>query len=306
MSAYTMAVVAMIDVSSYYASESIADNVCASAGRSVLSEYQDELFRRYGIFLLRNSEKIFETKADLYINSSLRAKKGTVRFGAAAADIDMALWPGTSVPELKRQIRKVSPLGVNEYILSNFSCYTETMKNTYQRYEVEKIICGEKTDEENYMEIRRKLTALRFAINMATANKEDFDVAAIGTFIEAVIPGNLEDAAVETAQALEQAKRDVDVLMGGGYVPITGTSENYCKYKDYLRILLVFVPEDVKFYRMMRIMETNIRMVDAVIFSFSDYVYGFDMKVALKRRSLSDFLGFSGRVKIVSFHFSYK
>ena len=300
-----MSVILMIDIASYYSSESIAENVCASVGRSILSEYQSELFRRYGIFLLRNTESIFEKKADLYLNAALCTRKGIVRFKFAAADLNMVLYPGQDIFELKRQIGKLS-LGVNEYILAYFSSYTDHLINTYRNYEVEQIICGMASDEENLIAVKEKLVALRFAINMATLNKEDLDVSMIGTFIETVIPGHVDDAAVEVSQALEQAKRDVEQLLMGANIPITGSAEGFGKYKDYLRILLIFVPEELKFRRMMGVMETNIRMVDRMIFSFSDYVYGFDMNVVLSRRSLSDLLRYTKSTRDVWMHFVYK
>ena len=305
MSVYTMAVAVMIDVSSLYAAKSIGKNVCASVGRSVLSEYQSELYRRYGIFLLRRSKPVFEKKANLYLNGSLIGKRGTVRFIGAAAELDMAFYPGTSNMEMKRQIKKVS-IGVNEYILAYFSTYTDTLPNTYQRYEVERIICGGSSDEENCLAVKERLIAIRTAVNLATLNKEDLDISAIGTVIEAVIPGHLDDAAVEVSQALEQAKRDADVIMAGGRVPLSGTAEDFGRYKDYLRIMLALVPEDIKFARMRTVMENNIRMMDMIIFSFSDYVYGFDMRVLLTRRSLTAFFGAGKNVQSVWLSFTYK
>ncbi len=305
MSVYTLSVILMIDIASYHSSESIADNVCASVGRSILSEYQSELFRRYGIFLLRNAEGILEKKANLYLNASICDRKGIVRFKYAAADLDMSLYPGTNIFELKRQIGKLS-LGVNEYILGYFSSYTDLMNNTYYRYEVEKIICGKESDEENLLAVKERLIALRFAINLATLNKEDVDVSMIGTFIEAAIPGHIDDAAVEVSQALEQAKRDVEQLLMGANIPITGSAEGFGKYRDYLRILLLFTPELTKFQRMMGVMETNIRMMDRMIFSFSDYVYGFEMKAVLVRRSLTSFFGFTKNTENVWMQFLYK
>ena len=78
------------------------------------------------------------------------------------------------------------------------------------------------------------------------------------------------------------------------------------KYRDYLRILLLFTPELTKFQRMMGVMETNIRMMDRMIFSFSDYVYGFEMKAVLVRRSLTSFFGFTKNTKNVWMQFLYK
>lgn len=304
MASYTSAVLCIIDAASSYAGESIAENVCAVTGRSLLSEYQSELYKRYGIFLLRNSETVLEKKADIYLAGSLIGKRGVVRFKSAAANIDMALWPGTDIYELKRQIRKVS-IGINEYILSNYSFCTKVLENTYEKYEVEKIVCGKESDEENIMSIKTKLTSLRFAINLATLNKEDIDISAIGTMIETVIPGNIDDAAVEVSQALEQAKRDADLLLSGGKVPLLPGKDGFSRYEDYLRLFLPLVPEDIKFGRMMYIMETNIRMVDKVIFSFSDYVYGFEMRTVLVQRTYSPFFSLKGSVINVWQHFSY-
>ena len=286
MSVYTLAALTVIDAASACASESIGENVCAIAGRSVLSEYQQELFKRYGIFLVRNSERFFEEKAFFYINGSLIGKRGIVRFKGAVVDLDMSAYPGTDTAELKRQINKVA-LGVNEYILGYFSSYTKGLTNTYLRNEVEKIVCGKDTDAENLEAMKEKLISLRFAINIATLNKEDIDVSAIGTMIETVIPGHLDDAAVEVSQALEQARRDADVILGGGNVPIISSSGRFGRYEDYLRVFLALTPEDLKFYRMMRIMETNIRSVDMILFSFSDYAYGFEMKILLTRRPVA-------------------
>ncbi len=305
LASYTVAVCSLIEAACSYASSNMAENVCAVSGRSILSEYQDNLFSRYGLFFLRNTESILEKKASFYISSSLCMQKGIVRFKSAAADLNMAFYPATSKDELKRQIWKVA-IGVNEYILSNFSYSNSFLENTYYRYEVEKIICNEKTDEENLAEMIRKLTAFRFAVNLATLNKEDIDVSAIGTFIEAVIPGHLDDAGVEASQALEQAQRDVSRLFEGLTVPVLPSMESFGTYKDYLRIFLAAIPENEKMRRMMNVMETNIRMIDGIIFSFSDYVYAFDLNAVLIRDPLVDFpIGGRG-TKLVSMHFSYK
>ena len=62
-----------------YAAGSICENVCLAAGKSVLSEYQPDLQRRYGIFALGSYEQKLESMNSFYIRHCLNGSWLLVR-----------------------------------------------------------------------------------------------------------------------------------------------------------------------------------------------------------------------------------
>ena len=79
LAALTAAAVMIIDAATARAARSISETVCASAGRSVLSEYQKELYSRYGVFALRGDDALLTRLASFYINGSLLGGKAAAK-----------------------------------------------------------------------------------------------------------------------------------------------------------------------------------------------------------------------------------
>ncbi|MBR5731611.1 MAG: hypothetical protein IKX89_06670 [Firmicutes bacterium] len=125
LAALTTAVVMIIDASTARAARSISETVCASAGRSVLSEYQKELYSRYGVFALRGDDALLTRLASFYVNGSLLGGKAAAKPVALKIEASAESYPALDVEGLAKQIRKLAPAAavmkgdVLEYILSN-------------------------------------------------------------------------------------------------------------------------------------------------------------------------------------------
>ena len=124
LAALTAAAVMIIDAATARAARSISETVCASAGRSVLSEYQKELYSRYGVFALRGDDALLTRLASFYINGSLLGGKAAAKPAAVKIEASAEGYPALDVEGLARQIRRLAPAaavmkgGVLEYEMS--------------------------------------------------------------------------------------------------------------------------------------------------------------------------------------------
>ena len=125
LSSLIAAVIVMINIASGYAARSIVDNVCAVTGRSVLSEYQKDLFRRYGLFALRSDEAILDSLAEFYINGSLNGRKALVSPSAEKITVNAENYPALDVERFGEQVKELAPAtailkgDILEFIMSN-------------------------------------------------------------------------------------------------------------------------------------------------------------------------------------------
>ena len=102
-------VVMMINAASGHAARSIVENVSATAGRSVLSEYQKDLYKRYGIFALRGDDALLSRLASFYINGSLVTLKAVVRPVAVKVQCSCEAHPALEAAAFGKQVRRLSP-----------------------------------------------------------------------------------------------------------------------------------------------------------------------------------------------------
>ena len=100
-----MLVLVLIESASGYAAGSIAENCCYLAGRSVLSEYQKDVYKRYGLLYLRADEPQLEKMAEFYINSNLEVKNGIVKPVLKELSVDTSSYSGLSYENVLPQIK---------------------------------------------------------------------------------------------------------------------------------------------------------------------------------------------------------
>ena len=123
MASLTMAIVTITEAACGYAARSIVDNVCACAGRSVLSEFQTDLYDRYGIFAIRGDEAVLSRLAAFYINGSLNMRKALVKPAAESIKASSEAYPALDVEQFGSQVRRLAPAAaiakgnIVEYIL---------------------------------------------------------------------------------------------------------------------------------------------------------------------------------------------
>ena len=125
LAALSAAVLIMIDTASAYAARSIAETVCASTGRSVLSEYQKDLFRRYGVFAVRGDDALLSRLSRFYIDSSLVGGKALAKPSPVTIEANAESYPALDTVAFGTQIRRLAPGtalikgNVLEYILDH-------------------------------------------------------------------------------------------------------------------------------------------------------------------------------------------
>ena len=125
LAALSAAVLIMIDTASAYAARSIAETVCASTGRSVLSEYQKDLYRRYGVFAVRGDDALLSRLSRFYIDSSLVGGKALAKPSPVTIDASAESYPALDTAAFGTQIRRLAPGtaivkgNVLEYILDH-------------------------------------------------------------------------------------------------------------------------------------------------------------------------------------------
>ena len=125
LASLSMAVIMIINTASAYAARSIAETVSAAAGRSVLSEYQKDLFRRYGIFALRGDDALLSRLSRFYIDASLVGGKAVAKPSPVSAEASAECYPALDTAAFGRQVRKLVPGtavlkgNVLEYILDH-------------------------------------------------------------------------------------------------------------------------------------------------------------------------------------------
>ena len=109
LSSLVMAVVMIINAACGYAARSAVDSVSSLAGRSVLSEYQKDLYRRYGIFALRADDAMLSRLASFYINGSLVTTKALVRPVAVKVNASAESYPALDTSAFGKQVKRLAP-----------------------------------------------------------------------------------------------------------------------------------------------------------------------------------------------------
>ena len=175
---------------------------------------------------------------------------------------------------------------LDSYVLSKFNL--DTLKNAddhFFRNEVEYILSGKLSDEENVKKTDLALKAIRFPTNLAHIYADPEKSAAVTALAETITPGILgtvTQAGISAAWAAAESINDVRLLHAGYKVPLVKDAaswavdvesllhkgdENYIRpeinkgktYDDYLRILLFLEDDDVKTARILDLIQINMR-----------------------------------------------
>jgi len=169
---------------------------------------------------------------------------------------------------------------INEYILNVFNSkpYTNN-SSSYLKNEAEYIIFGKDSDDKNANYMKALVIAIRYVFNLIYIYNDDgivlaADIAAcIATAIVLFYGQGVVKNLILLGWCFVESWEDYDLLAQGKPVPLYKTSEtwktwfNYDKnatgkisltYKDYLRIFLLFVPEDLKLARILDLIQLNV------------------------------------------------
>ena len=188
---------------------------------------------------------------------------------------------------------------VNQYLFAYFkdALDRKNLGQTYLQNEIEYIICGEKSDSANAAAIRRRIIAVREAMNLLYLSKDVKKQAAAAAAAQLLTPGPMAaatKAAILAAWALAESGNDYKLLIRGLPVPmmktqaswavdldsvINNTAEGYidtgCRtgdtYQDYLKLFSCTMDSSVRLLRIMDVIQINMRSFYYDSFLLRDY-----------------------------------
>lgn len=177
----------------------------------------------------------------------------------------------------------------NQYLFSYFRNYFTANKvgKTFFQGEIEYVICGKYSDDANIASVKRKIMAIREAVNLAYLLKDPEKSGAAMIAAELLTPGPAAIAthkAILAAWALAESYNDYQLLINGKHIPLIKTDEIWAVdldavldnqtngyidtgvdrgegYEDYLNILVYSLDERIKLLRIMDLVQINMKFL---------------------------------------------
>ena len=198
------------------------------------------------------------------------------------------LFRGSSpVPDTSHGYPEADAILLDEYILEKCGTWRGNEKKNHLKYQAEYILFGEGSDEANLEKTAGRLLLIRNAFNCAyifadSGKTAQADAVAAGLSFILLMPEirPVLRAALLFAWAYMESVYDVRSLFDGGRVPLLKTADTWktsllsilglsfpgrggkgsgLRYEDYLRLLLYAENRATKCYRLMDVMESDIR-----------------------------------------------
>ncbi len=179
-----------------------------------------------------------------------------------------------------------------EYLLEHCSYYGEELEKSYLKYQIEYIIAGGASDQENLNAVLTAIFAMREVANyiyVSTDTQRKTEVNVVAGLVSVLIAApQLEGIIAKLLQmiwATCESVIDLKKLVKGESVPLFKTDETWqiqleniadifgiepdeenntegLDYKEYLRVLLLLIDPDQKAYRFMDMIESDIRKTE--------------------------------------------
>ena len=173
-----------------------------------------------------------------------------VSSGRITADQRVSKRPLNHGTAEKKTLSMSEKLMYKLYLLDRLGCYTDEKSRAHVKYELEYVVSGNLTDEENLRSVVKKLLALREAENLAalysdTARRAEAEEMAAAASAALLNP-ELEPAialAIMSAWAYVESVLDVRLLLSGGRVPLIKDPSNWT---SELMTLPEYLNTDVK------------------------------------------------------------
>ena len=171
-----------------------------------------------------------------------------------------------------------------EYILNNCSNCQNRHENTFLKAEAEYILYGHNGEADNISALKRSLFSIRFPLNLKSVYADPQKMAEYHASAAAFlpVPVSLTVFVLASIDASAQSLNDIELICSGHKVPFV-KGGNGGDYSDYLRILLLCLPQDIKMVRLMDIMQMNLSEKQGKAFAFRDYCYGFSLSAEFEK-----------------------
>ena len=173
-----------------------------------------------------------------------------------------------------------SSLDVDQYALHYFGNYV-TKQEGYFRCQLEYILQGETSDEENLRQTKQELFFLRTAMNLVELQRDETKKEAISAMAMAAapVPYPVAYGLLSAAVSAVDAGEDVKTLMNGGDVSLLQLNgeEQPLKlsYEDHLYVLLFLRSKETKVLRMMDLIQLDLQKRYGNDFSLEELCGGF-------------------------------
>lgn len=222
---------------------------------------------------------------------------------------------------------------LEEYLLGHMSYYGSIKDNHALSYEIEYIIGGNDTDEENLKAVVNRILLIREAANMAyimESPQKQSEVTALATSLGAISANPLVIEAIKygliAGWAYCESILDLRALLDGDTIPLVKTdvswtsdlksiatllsgnqkaksSKTGINYKGYLGTLLLMDSNKTKCFRAMDLQENTIRQVEGYSnFKMDNAICS--MSVEMKYSYYTLFMSFVNLTDITGNHFS--
>lgn len=271
------------------AAASIDESITVNAGTNILTEFNPKLFSEFGMLAHpANSDRLTKL-ADYYIRTGLSSKGTLVHSKLVSLQVSARKYNALDVNNFSKALDKafikMSQRGTERQGLSDFHGRTlpsEFLKKSwFFTYEDGIFSLG----PEGLMLIQIQYIYRFF--NEAEAEyilfgNADAGVNSNATFASVYAIRFIEDGIKDIedplalAAAIAIAYKETETVMNGGAVPILGTQGTL---KDYLRYMMVLVPEDVRLARMMDIMQLSV----GGDFRLIEYAFGCEITAEFRR-----------------------
>ena len=135
---------AFAEAGSSYCARSCAENYCLVTGRSILSEYQKDLNRRYGLFMVRGYGDELSSLARFYLSADTFLSSSVIERTCTDASADSSGYRGLNTELFTEQVKKLGTLEIAGNAASRLGI-TEAMKGAS---ESEKALSSSSFEEE--------------------------------------------------------------------------------------------------------------------------------------------------------------
>lgn len=170
--------------------------------------------------------------------------------------------------------------------------------------QLEYILQGELSDEENIEKTKRDLFFLRTAFNMAAVYRDTEIKGFVGAIASAMapIPYPVSFGLLAAAVSAAEAGEDVKTLMNGGTIPVLKSSGDWVSlseemdanrentdgkdtmnlemdYEKHLHLLLILLPQETKILRMMDLIQLDLQRSLGESFTLNNLCGGFHWEI---------------------------
>lgn len=173
--------------------------------------------------------------------------------------------------DVKAEVEWYEKVLALEYLGQYYGNYRNAKENHALAYEMEYVLCGKETDKANLEGAVNRLMLLREAVNAVRilADREKRNEAMLLANALAGFTGNpaiikVVEIGIIGAWAYMDSLDDVRALLRGDRIPLVTNreqnSEKGLSYQEYVKLLLFGQREKILAYRMMDMMEQNVRL----------------------------------------------